>query len=192
MTQILLYFSKNIKTRVFVLCDILYTSSSTYQKHEITLHVSFWCVFLSLRGAAALVSRQIRSAKACDSASRDFSLTVSVRQTAQTLRLRARGGRQVWSHHHGAAGRTFKVYLARVHSSGRGQKRESLQISAEGKSRTAWFWGECELVCVEKQETLPLLKPYLLAKYTFLQSTHLFVVFNYTDSSEQRDLCTFR
>lgn len=36
--------------------------------------------------------------------------------------------------HHVAAGRTLKVHLARVYSSGRGQERESLQISAEGKT----------------------------------------------------------
>lgn len=35
--------------------------------------------------------------------------------------------------HYGAEGRAFKVDMARVYSSGRGQERESLQISAEGK-----------------------------------------------------------
>lgn len=66
-------------------------------------------------------------------------------------------------HRHDAAGRTLKIHMARVYSAGRGQKRESVQISAEGKSL---FWRASELLCFAgKQELLPLLLPHLLASF---------------------------
>lgn len=57
-----------------------------------------------------------------------------VRQTGRQTEGGRRGQElQSRGYIHGAAGRTFKVHLARVHGAGRGPERKSVQVSAEGK-----------------------------------------------------------
>lgn len=94
-----------------------------YMYTQSSLHSILAC--FSLSGAAALQSR--------------IMWLFRVRQTVEAVR-HAVGGDQTTSvfqdiHRHDAAGRALKVHMARVYSAGRGQKRESVQISAEGKQR---------------------------------------------------------
>lgn len=102
---------------------------------EVTCLCTRWP--LSLCGAAALQQRRD------DRWSRDFPGPV-VRQARSEFepdgdKREVRRGQgetvertRTFYIHHEPAGRAVKVYMARIHGAGRGQERQSVQISAEG------------------------------------------------------------
>ncbi len=101
------------------------------------------------------IHHHAKHARESDSASCDFSSSSPTDSSHTLTHTHSARERKSSTHilpqepkvqfdYHVAAGRAFKVHLACVHRAGRGQERQSVQISAEGKTRSPCFLLESE------------------------------------------------